>query len=59
MADCIANLAIHNSEMHQIRSFNELLKEGGFILNIDKVQFSTIRIKSREIKIHAYSQSKI
>lgn len=39
MADYIANLAIHNLEMDQIKNFIELPKEVRFIQNTKEVQF--------------------
>lgn len=55
LIDYLANLATELDTMQEFRSFQQLLSIGRKIINIDKAQISTNRIRSRKIK--PYSQS--
>ncbi|KAK4726527.1 hypothetical protein R3W88_031444 [Solanum pinnatisectum] len=59
MADYLANLAIGQTEIQKYENFAELPTTGKHIINIDKAQIPTIRIKTKQIQHHASSDSEI
>ncbi|WMV49218.1 hypothetical protein MTR67_042603 [Solanum verrucosum] len=54
LVDMLANEAYEHETLIQIQSSNQLSVESKHILNIDKAQLSTLRIKTRRIRVEGY-----
>lgn len=59
MVDYLANLSINKTKMQQFRNFEELPNKDKCIQNTNKSQIPSIRIRIKEIKTHAKSESRI
>ncbi|KAK6791865.1 hypothetical protein RDI58_010946 [Solanum bulbocastanum] len=58
MADYLANFAIGQTTIQEYVNFAELPTIGKHIINIDKAQIPTIRIKTKQIQHHATALTK-
>jgi len=54
LADMLANEVYEHETLIEIQSSNQLSVESKQILNIDKAQLPTLRIKTRRIRVKGY-----